>query len=57
MTELDPHEQIEAKLIYAPRRVWKTIERIAAGERRPWRDQAAILLEKACRQVQAKQVA
>jgi O6-methylguanine-DNA--protein-cysteine methyltransferase len=48
MSEADPQQQLEAKLIYAPRRVWKAVERIAAGERRSWRDQAAILLENAC---------
>jgi len=52
-----PHEQLEAKLIYAPRRVWKAIERLAATERRGWRDQAAILLERACAEVEREQVA
>jgi hypothetical protein len=47
MSEVDPQQQLEAKLIYAERRVWKAIERIAAGERRPWRQQATILLERA----------
>jgi len=57
VTELDPHEQVEAKLIYAPRRVWKAIERLAALERRGWRDQAAILLERACPEVETERVA
>lgn len=57
MTQAAPHEQLEGKLIYAPRRVWKAIERIAAAERRGWRDQAAILLEQACREPQTEKVA
>jgi hypothetical protein len=47
MSEAEPQQQLEAKLIYADRRVWKAIERIAAGERRSWRQQATILLERA----------
>lgn len=47
MSEAEGEEQLEGKVIYAPRRVWKAVERIAAGERRHWRDQAAILLERA----------
>ncbi len=60
MTEPDPRELVEAKLIYAPQRVWKAIERIAAGERRNWRDLAAMYLEQATRKTRkpkAKQVA
>ena len=45
--QTDPHEQIERKLIKAPRRVWKAIERQAAEERRTTSAQAAIVLERA----------
>jgi hypothetical protein len=52
MDQLDPQEQLESKLIRAPRRVWRAIARLAEAERRKDpRDQAAILLEQACRNV------
>jgi hypothetical protein len=50
MTPLDPQEQLESKLIKAPRRVWRAIARLAEAERRKDpRDQAAIILEEDCR--------
>jgi hypothetical protein len=50
MNPPDPQDQLESKLIRAPRRVWRTIAQLAAAERRKDpRDQAAIILEEACR--------
>jgi hypothetical protein len=57
MSESEAQEQVEGKVIYEPRRVWKAIERLAAGERRHWRDQAAILLERAVASDQLEPVA
>lgn len=58
-SEAEPQDQIEAKLIYAPRRVWKKIERFALADGRTFRRIAGVCIERGADALEAepKQVA
>lgn len=55
MNEPESQDQLEAKLITAPRRVWTVLDLVARAERRKsCRDQAAIILERECARLLAR---
>lgn len=53
-SEAEPQEQIEAKLIYAPRRVWKKIERLAVADGRTFRRVAGVCVERGAQVLEAE---